>query len=747
MTQNPKTIIPSLTSGMVIGMLEVVLAIAFGALIYGGPLAPYLPLGAGYALAGAIISGTVIALLTSWRGFVGGNQDVPAAIMALMSASIIGLMPPEAAPEATFATVAAAVALTTLMTGLFFLSTGFFRLGGLARFLPYPVVGGFLAGTGWLLVTGALGLMADLPANLAQLPALFQSEILPRWLPGVLLAVVIMFVLERSSHFLILPGMLLLSFLLYFLFAWANGFTPAELSAGGWLLGPFTAEGMWRPLTLDMLAAVYWPAVLAQAAAVAAVALISTVSLLLNAAGVELAVDSDVDLDQELRVAGLANTVGSLAGTMASYQQLSFSVLNQKLGSNTRLTGLIAAGVCLLALLAGPSLLALLPRIIIGALLFLLGLSFLVEWLVEGWSRMPRVDYAIVLTILAATILVGFLQAVALGLLLAVILFVVGYSQVNVVRHEMSGATLHSRVVRSRDEEQLLKQEGQAVFILQLQGFIFFGTADSLYNRVRRRLDDRNLLPTSAVILDFTQITGIDSTAVISFGKLKTVATTHSFELLICGANRRVHAQLEQGGLGEAEEPIVYFDSVDQGLAHCEQRLLARVSGNEAPPETEDNASLFVLQIARILRSGGRGGNSDEAEQEKLIALMFPFFEELPVESGTLFIEQGQPAESLYVLLRGQVTAQLPRASGGAIRLETMGSGRVIGEIGFYLGSERTAEVVADEPSTLLRLTRENMARMEREAPQSAALLHRLMVQLLGERVVHLTSTVRALEG
>ena len=83
----------------------------------------------------------------------------------------------------------------------------------------------------------------------------------------------------------------------------------AELSAGGWLLGPFTSDGLWQPITPAVLTAVHWPAVVSQAAAIAAIVLISTVGLLLNAGGLELAVDSDLDFDKELRVAGAANAL------------------------------------------------------------------------------------------------------------------------------------------------------------------------------------------------------------------------------------------------------------------------------------------------------------------------------------------------------------------------------------------------------------------------------------------------------
>ncbi len=748
----PKAIIPTLSSGLLVGILDVGLAASFAALIFAGPLAPFVPYGIGYALAGFAISGAIIALFTSWPGFVGGSQSAPAAIVALMAAAIAGLMPVSAASSETFITVTAAIVVTTLLTGLFFLAMGYFELGNLARFLPYPVIGGFLAGTGWLLISGAVSLMADMPVNLAQLPALMQVDTIAHWLPGILLAIVTMLVLNYFDHYLALPGMLLLALILFFAYALVSGVSLADLSAGGWLLGPF-GGGLWRPITPAALAEVSWPAVANQAAGIASVVLISTVSLLLNAGGMELEIDADIDINKELRVAGMANTVSALCAGLVAYQQISFSVLNHKMDADSRLTGVIAAAVCLLALLAGASLLALFPTMIAGALLALLGLSFIVDWVIKGWSTLPRIDYAIVIMILLVTALAGFLQAVALGLLLAVVLFVVGYSQVEVVRHELSGATYHSRVVRSHLEKSLLIEHGEEIYILQLQGFIFFGTADSLLKQIRERVVDVQMPPLTAVVLDFEHVNGLDSTAMISFGKLGTLAAGRAFALVVCGANRRVRQQLEQGGLSAGDTAVFYFENIDDGLAWCEGRLLARAAAMVSPAtnqtlEREESAAPAVLlaqQVATILKTGQDLQGTER--QEKAIKKMISYFEEFNLDAGALFINQGRPADSLYFLVSGQITARLAMPDGRSIRLETLGEGgRIVGEIAFFLGGTRTADVVTEEPSTLFRLTRDDLQRMELDDPQAASLLRRLTAKILSERVTHLTNSLAALD-
>lgn len=105
-------------------------------------------------LFGAVAMGVIVALTSSFHSTVTAPQDAPTAIMALIAAGIVTSV--GAGNTSAFATVVAAMAFTALATGLTLWLLGHYRLGNLIRFIPYPVVGGFLAGTGWVLLTGAL---------------------------------------------------------------------------------------------------------------------------------------------------------------------------------------------------------------------------------------------------------------------------------------------------------------------------------------------------------------------------------------------------------------------------------------------------------------------------------------------------------------------------------------------------------------------------------------------------------------
>jgi len=90
------------------------------------------------------------------------------------------------------------IALTSMLTGLVLLILGWFRVGDLVRRLPHPVIGGFMASSGWLLTTGAFEVMLDQPLKIAQVPVLLQPDVMIRWILGLLFALYLLFCLAKE---------------------------------------------------------------------------------------------------------------------------------------------------------------------------------------------------------------------------------------------------------------------------------------------------------------------------------------------------------------------------------------------------------------------------------------------------------------------------------------------------------------------------------------------------------------------
>ena len=176
------------------------------------------------------------------------------------------------------------------------------------------------------------------------------------------------------------------------------------------------------------------------------------IGTLLNASGLEMATGREIDSDRELRGVGIANLAAVPFGGMIGYNILSMTLFARALGLRGPVPGLAVAAVAVGALFFGAGLLSMLPiGIFVGVLTFL-GFDLLDTWIRIERRRLPLRDYAIVLVILAVAATVGFLQALAVGLLAAVVLFVIAYSGVDVLRLQdhRRASPLARRAARAR---------------------------------------------------------------------------------------------------------------------------------------------------------------------------------------------------------------------------------------------------------------------------------------------------------
>jgi len=723
-------LIPSLTAGFIVGVTDVSVEISLAALIFSGALVPFLAQGIGSILFGAFVILFLGALTSSVPGIMTIPQDTPAAILALIAAGVVGNMSTSATLDETFTTAVAAIILTSLSAGIIFLIFGRFKLSGFARFIPYPVVGGFLAGTGWLLAKGAFNVMTDMPVTLSNFPLLFRTEVLVHWLPGLIFALALLLILRRSSHFLIIPGMLTLGIGLFYIALALVGISTTQAAQLGWLLGPFEQEALFQPLTLSSLAQVDWSAILSQLDKIGAVIVLSLISLLLNVSALEVAAKEDINMNYELRSAGLVNLVAGLFGSPVGYQALSLTVLAHRLNAKTRLAGIFAALVCGGTLLFGASLLSFFPKPILGGILLYLGLSFLVEWVIDARARLPRIDYLLVLMILIAIASIGFLEGIAVGVLAAVVMFVVSYSRINAVKNTLSGATYRSKVERPLRHRQRLQERGGEIFILRLQGFIFFGTAQKLLDRIKERLNSPELPRLRYVILDFRQVVLLDSSAVFSITRMKQLAEAHNIHLVWTNLTPAIERLLEQGGLiDEADDSFIILPTLDHGLEWCENHILAA--------QGITDLTGVIESIERQLKHA--------IPELKDVNRLTKYLEKQEIEMGEYLMHQGDQPDEMYFIEAGLVTAQLEFPDGKIMRLRSMRGGTTVGEMGMYLGNKRTASVVADRSSVVYRLSKNSLREMEKKDPEVAALLHQWIASLLAERLAENNRTIEAL--
>jgi SulP family sulfate permease len=724
-------LLPSLAGGLVTGILEVTEVTAFAALIFSGDLGAYISRGIGLMLMGSVVVVILTALFCSLPGVVAGLQDNVVAILALVSAAIVSQMPAWATHQEKFTTAVVAIALSSLLTGALFLSLGQFRLGNLIRFIPYPVIGGVLAGSGLLLTFGAISVMTGASVSLFHLLPIIQPGLWVKWLPGLLFAVFLLVALRRRNHVLIVPGTLIAAIVVFYILLGLTNTSIAKATEQGWLLGALLSDHgrLWQPLNVSDLAQVNWVVIGHQIGSLLVIPIIGVIAILLNLTSIELATGQNVDLNRDLKAAGLANLVAGLGGSMVGWHTLSHSMLNYKMGARSRLVGFVLAAVCGIVLWLGGSLLLYFPNLVLGGLLLFLGLDFLVTWVYDSWFKLPITDYLIMILILIVINTIGFLEGVGLGLVLAIILFVVDYSRINVVKHTLTGATFHSNVSRPRLYQQLLRRKGDWLYILELQGFIFFGTAQKVLDMIRQRIDDRNLPPVRFLVLDFRLVNGFDSSAVLGFAKMKQLTEARGLTLVFTHLSPKMQRQMKKEILREGEKrSLQVFADLDHGIEWCEDQMITTF-------QSLDFGATPLTMMKQL----------EEALPPSVSAVhLMTYFEEKKAEQGEYLIRQGEES-ALYFVESGQVTVQLEGGDGRITRLRTMRSGTVVGELGFYLRQKASASVIADEPCTLFYLPAKKLEEMEKDAPEIASALHKFIAGILSERLIDTNDALQAL--
>jgi SulP family sulfate permease len=209
---------------------------------------------------------------------------------------------------------------------------------------------------------------------------------------------------------------------------------------------------------------------------------------------------------------------------------------------------------------------------------------------------------------------------------------------------------------------------------------------------------------------------------------MRRLAEEHNFRIVITNTSPSLTRQLEAGEFASDGQAVYFFPRLDQGVEWCENSMLS------ASETADAEASMsFIDQLAALV------------PEARNLDVFLEYLHRVEIEAGTYLMKKGDAPDSLYFIDQGQVTAQLEDDK--VIRLETMGVGSVVGELGFYLKKQRTASVIADAPTVAYRLDLNDLERMEQEHPEVASAFHQIIVHLLSERVTHLINTVNALEN
>ncbi len=731
----PSKVIGNLLAGLIVSLVAMIFNISYAALIFSGPLAVYLPFGISAALISLVVSAIIVALFSSLPILCAGPDSLTAAVQALIVGNIAQLLIASGTTDAILPTVLVAFVVAATFTGLILFIAGQIQLGRWVRYIPYPVIGGFLAGTGWLITRGALKVMSDLPLEFSQLQSLLQPALLSRWLPGLGFGLLTVVITRRYKHYLVIPTLFVGAIGVFYALLWGLGIDRQQAAAAGLLFEPFAATAYHFPLTAPILSEVHWLLLWAQSASLLALFLITIIDLLLVASGLELALETNIDFNRELRVTGLANIVAGGFGGFVACLSTSRTLLNQKAGATNRLAGLVVAAVGLLMLFYGGPLIAYIPKAVLGGLLLYLGLSLLVQWLYEAKRKLSRADYALIWIIMLVIGVAGLLPGIVVGIVIASIIFTVTYSRTPILKHDLSGTDYPSNRARTTQQRRFLTTHSHKIRILWLQGYLFFGTATQLAEYVQQLVSNQPQT-IQFLILDFFHVTGVDASALTSFTKLQRLAEAHNIQLLYSTLSPQLVAQFVQEKIFPApvqieqtEEQIAplqstapqwLFKDLDHAVEWCEDRLL------EPTSLYRQRFSPLPLQLDELFPA---------TEQ---ITTFMRYLERLRAQPDEVIIALGEKSDTIYILEHGQVSILTQLQNDQVRRMSTMGAGAIFGD----WSVPANGYVIAGQRSQLYTLSATALERMESEDPALAVTFFRFITHHTGKHLLQAHTTI-----
>jgi len=701
-------------------------------------------------------------------------------------------------PAAVIATTITAYALSSILTGVIFFIMGFFGFGYIVGFIPRHILIGCIGGVGFfLIITGVevcAGLNGNLNFDLPTLKKLFEPDTFELWIIPLTLAVILFTLQHRNDSKYLLPTFILLIPAIFYFFVFSlNQLNVVDLRKKGWIFeGPEAGEPWWYFYTLYDFKLVHWGAVAQTIPSMLALTFFGVLHVPINvpSLGFKLEID-DVDLDRELMAHGVSNALSGAAGSVQNYLVYTNSVLFINSGGDSRMAGVMLAMGTFAVMVVGPVIIGYIPVMMVGTLIFVLGLELVKEALWVPWKKLKPLEYFTVVVIVFAMGLYDFVAGIAIGIGLAFCSLIFQTSNVPAVRASYSGEVAGSTVRRNPTQYRYLRDVGQQIHVTKLAGYLFFGTIVSVEDRIKALVEEEafHQRPIRFLIFDLTHVTGVDYSAAEAFNRLSRILGLKGVTLLMSGVRDEsaIGKGLRATGVGDGANEVKMFEDLNSALESCENELLktlyasrdARAIRNaptphvDAPARPRSGSHTFDTQFSSPRRNQlhraatttlddtpGESKYLNFKEPLRLILQTFqgltdknedfwfqslPFFVKKDYPAGTVLYERGEQAKGFYLLEDGILRADYELPQGRYF--ESIVAGTTCGELPFFSETDRTATVQAERDCVTWLMDRDNWEKLQKTEPEVAQELLRISLKLTSERMSAITSYVLTTAG
>ena len=345
---------------------------------------------------------------------------------------------------------------------------------------------------------------------------------------------------------------------------------------------------------------------------------------------------------------GLANAASAGFGGITSGINIGASVTNRAFGGDSRVSVVVNAAMLLAVLTLLFPLVAYIPRVALSGVIMVVAVQHIDPWTKQTVRRLMKrdapqratiaLDLAVAMFVSVVSIALNVVLAVFIGITLALFLFVVRMSRSHVRRvYRCDG--VRSRKSRDAREMALLEAKGASVLVVELQGALFFGTAERLAHIINMETS----APTTDVILGLRRVTEIDSTGARIVADIDAALTRRNIKLgLVCSDDADTTTRLSD----LLNPPSRIFPDIDRAIEWAEDDLLEK--------RASVDAAELPLESISILRDFTAGQ----------IGLLASHLKRVDMPADHIVFKQGDPGSDLFLVTRGHASVYLTTEAG-----------------------------------------------------------------------------------
>lgn len=705
-------------------------AMAFGVTIFA-------PLGGSLAAQGAMAGILGAVALGLVAGAMGGCQRLISAPCAPAAAVLSALAVTFTQQGIAAPTVVLMLGLIGLLAGVFQVGLGRLHVGRLIKFIPYPVVSGYLSGVGLIIIGSQVPKFLGAPAGATWMASALNPS-LWAWQSGVVGTVVVAVMVWSPRIVKSVPAAivaLLAGVGSYLLLALWNP-DLLRTAHNPLLIGPLGVGDV----SLLASAKVHWLALLGLGLDVMVKVLLPalTLAVLLSIDSLKTCVVIDAlsktahDSDRVLQGQGLGNIASALLGGIPGAGTMGASMVNLSSGGVTQRSGLFAGGWSLLAFLVLSPLIAWVPVAALAAILIVVGVRMIDRQSLQFfYSKSTRLDFAVIVAVILTALLVDLIAASGLGVALAILLFVREQTRSSVVHSRIEGDQIYARHSRFGRELSTL-QPDHSMVIFELQGSLFFGTANQLLRALEPESRTRKY-----VILSMRRVQSLDVTATHVLEQIKDQLEEHNAYLVFCDIPKglpsglKMKRFLKETGVVHRDNRAFAFRDLDDAMEWVESQQTphSSIDGPEASPMTLAQWPLLADQ-----------------PPDALLALQ-AVVTTRSIKAGKKVFKAGALEGELFIVRSGAVKVTLPLHKKDNYHLSTAERGSLIGALGFLNAQGYSGNATAVTDTEVYALSRDDFNQLAQHHGPLALTLMQAVARNLSNRL-HVTITeLQAMRG